>query len=317
MKGDGLRVKTAKISAIFAAVLALTLALGPAALAAELLPGGMTVGLSLKTKGVLVSRLCEVETASGPVSPARDAGLRPGDCILRVEGEDVTDGADLVRRLSELDGGAVALTISRGGEETVVSVTPACGTDGAWQLGLLLRDGAAGIGTVTYVDPASGQYGALGHGVNDVDSGALLPGGDGTVSPSVIVDVVPGAPGAPGELCGVFDPAEAVGDIDRNTPFGIFGDLERYDAAAGTVETAGAQEVHTGKATILSNISGDKVEEYAVELTRVNCGARDGRCFVIKVTDPRLLEVTGGILCGMSGSPILQDGKLVGAVTHV
>ena len=308
-------MKKAGTTFFLTAALALTLSVGAAA--AELIPGGMTVGLELRTDGVMVSAITDVETAAGSVSPAGDAGLRPGDCIVALNGQEIHSGDDFAKCIDGLNSGSLSVTLRRNGETHELSITPALSKSGAWQLGLRLRDGASGIGTITYYDPDSGHYGALGHGVNDAESGVLLPAAEGTVSPSVIVDVVPGKAGTPGELCGIFDPGETVGDVELNSPFGIFGSLEQFSGQADVVETAGADEVHTGPAVILSNIQGTDVEAYDIELTRVNCSARDGKSFVLKITDQRLLDATGGVICGMSGSPILQDGKLVGAVTHV
>ena len=174
--------------------------LGGTAFAAELVPGGMTVGLELKTGGVVVSRLTEVETSTGKVSPAEEAGLRPGDCIVAIDGEQIRCGSDFTGAIAELDGDEIDVELVRGGEKLSLELQPALGKNGSWQLGLWLRDGASGIGTVTYYDPASGEYGALGHGVNDVDSNTLLPSESGSVSPSVIVDIVRGRAGTPGEL---------------------------------------------------------------------------------------------------------------------
>ncbi|MGI6029552.1 MAG: SpoIVB peptidase [Candidatus Heteroscillospira sp.] len=308
-------MKKANFTIFFA--LMLTLILSTAAAAAELIPGGMTVGLELKVRGVMVSRLLEVDTHDGKVSPAGEAGIRPGDCIVSLAGAEIQCGEDFTRRAAGLDGDTVSLTLRRDGQERTLSITPAQNKSGVWQLGMLLRDGAAGIGTVTYYDPVSGQFGALGHGVNDMDSGLLLPAEQGLVSPSVVVDIIPGKAGTPGELCGIFDSGETLGAIDSNTAFGIFGTLERFPGGDMVLETAEAGQVQPGKATILSNIKGTSVEEYEIELTRVNCSAKDGKCFVLKITDERLLKQTGGVICGMSGSPILQNGRLIGAVTHV
>jgi len=308
-------MKKAKISGFFAAML--VLALGTSAFAVELVPGGMTVGLELHCSGVMVTRIVDVDTHEGKRSPAREAGLEAGDCIIRFAGADIGCGEDFMKKAAELSGSDVSVTIMRKGEERTLKVTPAQNKSGQWQLGLWLKDGASGIGTVTYYNPQSGKYGALGHGVNDMDSGLLIPAEDGKVSPSEVVDVVPGKAGKPGELCGVFDPEEVLGDIDANTPYGIFGDMDSFSGEMTVMETASADEIKTGRATILSNVKGTEVEEYDIELLRVNCAARDGRNFVIKICDERLLSHTGGVVCGMSGSPIIQNGKLIGAVTHV
>ena len=179
----------------------------------------------------------------------------------------------------------------------------------------LMRDGVTGVGTLTYYDPATGRYGALGHGIADETSGALMPLRDGSVLSAVVADVRPGGHGTAGELVGSFDADDRIGAIERNGLFGIFGTLDA--PPDGTpVETAPASAVRTGSATILSTVAGDTVQAYAVNITRVYHDGASTR-FAITVTDPALLAATGGIVQGMSGSPILQDGRLIGAVTHV
>ncbi|CCX46301.1 spoIVB peptidase [Firmicutes bacterium CAG:103] len=172
-----------------------------------------------------------------------------------------------------------------------------------------------GVGTLTYYDPATGRYGALGHGISDETSGVLMPLRDGSVLSAVIADARPGGHGTAGELVGSFDPGNRIGGIERNCLFGIFGTLDA-PPDGNAVETASADAVKTGGATILSTVAGEDVRAYTVDISRVY---HDGGCtrFLITVTDPDLLAATGGIVQGMSGSPILQDGRLIGAVTHV
>ena len=302
----------------FAVVLACVILLQTAAMAAELLvPGGMTVGLELQTRGIVVSRLTEVETKNGCVSPAGDAGILPGDCIIKLGGREITNGQEFMDSVSKFDGGEVSVTLLREEKQLQLTVKPAKSKSDVWQLGMWLRDGASGIGTVTYYDPENGNYGALGHGVNDIDSCLLLPIVGGTVSRSVILDIIPGKNGCPGELCGIFDPKAKLGDIQMNTPFGIFGVLAAPPSKGKALETASDGEIKPGKASILSNINGTEVVEYEIEILKVNQHAKDGKSLVIKITDKDLICKTGGIVQGMSGSPILQGGKLVGAVTHV
>ena len=195
-------------------------------------------------------------------------------------------------------------------------MTPVRSEDGRWQLGLWLREGVSGIGTVTYYDPETGQFGALGHGINDVESGDLLPFEGGSITEADVVDVVKGAPGSPGELCGQPDREQVLGELERNTGSGIFGVAE-FDAAGAPVPVASPQEVRLGPASILTTVNGGGVAEYSVEISRIYRQPEEHRFLMLTVTDPRLLEQTGGIVQGMSGSPILQDGKLIGAVTHV
>ena len=302
-------------------LLALTLLLVPptraAALEAEaLVPVGTAVGIDLETDGVVVAGLGDVDTAQGVVRPAADAGLRTGDVILRI-GERKTDSAaEFLTALSEADGGALPVTVKRGGEELELAVTPAQNREGAYQMGLWLRDGVSGIGTVTFYDPDSGVFGALGHGINDVETGELLPFDDGSITGAQVVDVIRGASGSPGELCGQFDRDAVLGSLEKNTDSGVFGTAPGLGTGI-PVPVAHEDEVTLGPAVIRSNVSGCEVREYAVEISRVYRDAEDNRFLLLTVTDEELLRATGGIVQGMSGSPILQNGKLIGAVTHV
>ena len=265
------------------AAVALALCAGVSAQAASLVPLGRAVGIQMTTAGVLVADLAEVDTPGGKATPAKDAGLLPGDVICRIDGRDIASSADFLAAV-DAAGDTMSVTVLRGGAEVTATVTPAVTADGTRQLGLWLRDGVTGVGTLTYYDPATGRYGALGHGTA-------------------------------GELVGSFDPGDRIGGIERNCLFGIFGTLDA-PPAGDAVETASADAVKTGGATILSTVAGEDVRAYTVDISRVY---HDGGCtrFLITVTDPDLLAATGGIVQGMSGSPILQDGRLIGAVTHV
>ena len=297
--------------------LLLVCALPAEALAAEeLVPMGCAVGIELEAGGVMVAGFSQVETADGPKSPAEAAGLKVGDVITAVNGRETRDAQALLSALTSLTGETAELKVRRDENELLLRVTPACGEDGRWQLGLWLREGVSGIGTVTYYDPETGRFGALGHGINDLDSGKLLPFDGGTITGASVVDVVKGAPGAPGELCGQPDRCRVLGALERNTGCGIFG-TGGFAAAGAPVPVASPQEVRLGPASILATVDGDGVEEYSVEISRIYRQPEEHRFLMLTVTDPRLLEQTGGIVQGMSGSPILQDGKLIGAVTHV
>ncbi len=309
--------KTKIIGYIIAVILCFS-ALQTIAVAAEkLVPGGMTVGLELSTPGVMISQVTEVETETGKVSPARDAGLEVGDCIVKIGSTDIETGAEFIDRVAHLDENAVSITFYRGEKLMQKTITPVKSAEGVFQLGLWLRDGASGIGTVTYFDPETGAYGALGHGISDADNGLLLPLNGGYLCESVVVDVIEGKNGTPGELCGLYDSEAKIGVIDFNTHFGIFGVMSDIPEAGELVEVASFEEVVIGEATILSNIKDSVIEEYTIEIVEMDIAVQNGKNFVIKITDEELLANTGGIVQGMSGSPILQNGKLVGAVTHV
>lgn len=288
----------------------------PVQAAESLVPMGRAVGIELETDGVMVAGLNEVEGENGRASPAAQAGLLAGDVITAIGERAVRSAADVLTALSELDGSPVEVKLRRGGEERSVRVTPARSAEGRWLLGLWLREGVSGIGTVTYYDPESGAFGALGHGINDAENGALLPFDGGNITGAAVVDVVKGAPGAPGELCGMPDRDRVLGVLGKNTGCGVFGTAQFEDAGA-PIPVAGEDEVRLGPATILATVNGEETEAYQVEISRIYRRPQDHRFLMLTVTDPRLLEQTGGIVQGMSGSPILQDGKLVGAVTHV
>lgn len=295
--------------------------LAPSAYAAadspdELVPMGNTIGIELKMDGVMIVGLSQVATDAGEAQPAGDAGLLPGDIITMLGDREITCAGDFLTVASEMDGSPVPITISRNDRTVQFTVTPAKNSSGAYQLGLWLRDGVSGIGTMTYYDPQSGVYGALGHGINDVDTGELIPVQNGEITAAEVIDVIKGAGGTPGELCGKMDEDSVIGSIDMNTNCGVFGALEQC-VEGEAIPIASESEIVLGPASILSNISGKEVKEYAIEICRIYRDTGDARSVMISVTDPELLEATGGIVQGMSGSPIIQNGKLVGAVTHV
>ena len=215
------------------------------------------------------------------------------------------------------DGGAVALSVSRDGRDLTLDARPVLGGDGTYRLGAWIRDSMAGIGTITFYDPSTGAFGALGHGITDTDTGLLMPLGDGSVMDATVKAVKPGGVGEPGELRGSFNLTRDVGELYANTDRGVFGVIESQDfTQADPVPVARSGDVKTGPAVIRANVSGDGVEEFSIRIVRVLEGA-DVQNLLLEVTDPQLLQLTGGIVQGMSGCPILQDGKLVGAVTHV
>lgn len=283
--------------------------------AEELIPVGHTIGIKLFAEGVVVIGLAEVETGSGVLTPGADCGLQVGDVIESANGKDIESSEQFAALLQ--CGGRVELDVSRDGQELTLDAQPVLGTDGTWRLGAWIRDSMAGIGTVTFYDPATGTFGALGHGVTDTDTGLLMPLGDGAVMNASVKAVKRGSAGEPGELKGHFDLAHDLGTLYANTERGVFGSMEGWTYAEGdAVPVARADEVRPGPAMILSNISGDSVESYQVEILRVleSTGVQN---LLLQVTDEALIGQTGGIVQGMSGSPILQNGKLVGAVTHV
>jgi stage IV sporulation protein B len=279
------------------------------------------VGIKLFSDGVLVVGLSEIPTDGGQAAPAKECGLREGDIITHINSQEVDTIEQVQSLLQDLEGDQMSIRCLRGERQLQMTVQAAkCSSDGTYKLGAWIRDSMAGIGTMTFYDPESNTFGALGHGINDVDTALLMPLQSGGVMEASVTDVKKGVKGAPGSLQGAFQTSEDVGELWANTDGGVFGTLADSTFVDGLtpVEVAAPSEIQVGPATILSNIAGETVEEYAVEITKVYL-ADDGdtRDLMLTVTDPKLLEATGGIVQGMSGSPILQNGKLVAAVTHV
>mgnify|MGYP003294181534 CR=1 FL=1 len=289
------------------AILILFVFVSPA-LATELIPVGEVIGLELRNDTVTVAAFDDLTTA------ARDAGLRIGDEICSIDGRTIENVEDVRRILKESDG-SVDVSIIRDGKEKTVHLEPAISTDGP-RLGVYLRQGITGIGTVTWYDPKTDKFGTLGHGVND-SAGNLLTMTAGRAYPASVVSIQKGKAGQPGQLKGALSGNHLLGNLSGNTSRGVFGTAP--DAWEGqAIPTASYDDVTTGKATIRSTISDGTPRDYSVEIIKIYPRSRsDGRNFLLKVTDPNLLAATGGIVQGMSGSPIIQGGKLVGAVTHV
>ena len=274
-----------------------------------LIPGGQVIGMALEDCTVSIAGFDEKLGAA-----AKSAGLQVGDQILKIGTKPVTCQEDIRSALSKNDG-TVTLTVRRGQKERQVKFCPAATNNGP-KLGVFLKRGVTGIGTVTWYDPDTGAYGALGHGVN-TPAGKLLKLEKGRIYDAMVFSVKKGRIGEPGQLMGSVTDGKALGDISINTVQGVFGKMERKSYLE-PMPTATPKEVKQGAATILSTVMGTTSREYSVEILKIYPNAdHTGRNMLLKVTDEALLASTGGIVQGMSGSPIIQDGKLIGAVTHV
>ena len=282
-----------------------------------LIPSGEAFGLKMLTDGVYVTDYGNVDGVSGVRSPAREGGLLIGDIITCVNGQKVASAAQLAQAV-QLSPDRAVLTVVRDGSELTVILTPEKSrNDGMYKLGVWTRDSCAGIGTLTYYDRENMTYGGLGHSVCDADTGLILPLSSGETVPVCINDVIRGINGAPGELCGTFMSATATGSIELNTDCGIFGYTSGIPDAE-PVPMAFKQEIEIGEATILTTVDGMTPQSYDIVIEKVNYNSDSAvKNMVIRITDQKLLSKTGGIVQGMSGSPIIQNGKLVGAVTHV
>ena len=295
-------------SIVFSAVILSLLPLSSRA-AELLIPVGKIIGLQLQDNSVTVAAY---DDSLG--SYARDCGLKIGDEIVSIDGRAI-DCAEDVRSALDRCSETIKLTVRRSGKLDTLTISPRETDDGP-RLGIYLRQGIAGIGTVTWYDPETHRFGTLGHGVSDT-KGNLLQMTRGSAYQATILSVKKGKCGDPGQLKGSADAVSAFGTLLRNTPQGVFG-ISQQGWKGEPLPVASYEDVRTGTATIRSTVCGDSTREYSVEILKIYPADRaDGRNFLIKVTDPDLLAATGGIVQGMSGSPLIQDGKLIGAVTHV
>lgn len=284
---------------------------------------GFPVGIFLKTKGVMVVGVGSFNGEGGVVREPSRGHLSEGDYILRFNDVEVTGKKQFMSLLEENRGEEVLLGVERNGLYLEERVTPALNQNGEYKMGIWIRDNAQGVGTLTFVDE-DGNFGALGHGITDSDTGELMELGRGSLYGTKIVAVRRGTDGVPGELTGMieYDDENVIGEITKNTPYGIFGhlDLEKVRESGIDLEMREIglkQDIRLGPATMISSVN-DEMHEYAIEITAIHMGNDGGsKGLEVVVTDEELLELTGGIVQGMSGSPILQDGKVVGAVTHV
>ena len=285
---------------------------------AEYYIGGMTAGFTLSAGGTEIIGLNEVVAEDGTYRPATDAGLRVGDCIGAVDGICVKSISDLNAAMERSGGKTVTLVVKRAGETAEVKLTPVKEKkSGKFKIGVLIRDTLAGIGTVTYINKDTRKFGALGHAVCDENHNSLEIAGAKVYLCSV-VGVNKGSRGKAGELRGMFM-GQQLAKAEKVCESGLYGTFDKnYDySRLETVQTAPVSEVTIGKAIIYSTVDGVYPQKYEIAIAKVDANNKDNKNFVIKVTDEKLISETGGIVQGMSGSPIVQNGKLVGAVTHV
>lgn len=287
----------------------------------ELIPMGIPVGIYMHSDGVLVVGVAEFSAEDGKmISPSKNI-LRSGDYVKEVDGKAVGTKQELIRAIEECGGNPVTLLVSRGGIEQTLEIRPCKNALGQYKAGIWIRDNVQGVGTLTYMD-ADGNFGALGHGITDVDTGLLMEVDGGTLYETEIVQVKKSEDGNPGEMTGriIYADDYALGEIDANSSRGVFGvcnDKLSRSASEDPLPIALKQEIEIGPAQILCTIE-DEPRRFQVEITKVHLDHDNvNRGIELKVTDPELLQLTGGIVQGMSGSPIIQNGKIIGAVTHV
>ena len=287
----------------------------------RLKPAGIPIGIYVKTRGVLVVGIGDFEGENGQKQSPAKYILQTGDYILEVNEEDISTKKELIDKIKYCEGQEIIFKIKRGDLELDVKVKPEMNQNGEYKLGIWVRDNAQGVGTMTYIDE-QGKFGALGHGINDVDTSTIMLLDKGTLYHTEIIGITRGSNGSPGELTGFieYDDDNVIGSITANTVKGIFGectDQTTTEMELGFLPIGLKQEIEQGTAQILCSL-GEGVQSYEIEITDINLENDNvNRGIVLEITDPELLAATGGIVQGMSGSPIIQNGKIVGAVTHV
>lgn len=284
-----------------------------------LIPGGNPFGIKLLMEGVMVIGMGEVECGEGRICPATEAGIKQGDVITSIDGKKVNSNNQLQEVIAESDGNSVNVQLNRDGNELAFELTPVYSEQSrAYQVGMWVRDSTAGIGTMTFHEPSSGAFGGLGHPICDIDTGGVIPISSGEIVNVQINNVKKGYEGIPGELQGSFISGDAIGILNKNNKYGVFGSLSIKPDARKAMPMGLKQDVEVGEATILTTVDGITPKEYSISIEKIDYRNNDtAKNMIIKITDEELLEKTGGIVQGMSGSPIIQNGKLIGAVTHV
>lgn len=281
----------------------------------QVIPLGQAFGIKLFTDGVIVASLSDIYTDNGVCCPAAEAGLRPGDYLLQADGMAIQNNAALASYVGRSQGRALTFLVRRGKEEFEAAVKPVYG-EGSFKTGMWVRDSAAGVGTLTFFDPESGAFAGLGHGICDADAGSVMALKSGEPAEITLCGIVKGLPEEPGQLKGYFSSDEAMGKLLANNETGVYGTLDQ-PPEGGTLEVLDRNEVRIGAVQIMVSIDADGPKLYEGEIVQISNADQPTKNLVLRVTDPRLLDATGGIVQGMSGACVLQDGKVAGAVTHV
>ena len=283
----------------------------------KVIPLGNAIGLKLYTEGVLIVGMSEIEGKR----PYEFSGIKEGDRIISIDNKKIETTEDLIETVNTSKGKEVSIKYVRENSEEVTNITPVQTKQNEYKLGLWVRDAAAGVGTASFYIPSTGMFASLGHGITDIDTGDLITISNGELVSTNIVSIQKGEKGKPGEIKGSIEGSRKIGEVYKNSSFGIFGKVSNKNSLKVTeseMEILNRDEIKKGKAQIICELEDGKKEYYDIEIQRIyTANNKDNKSMLIKITDERLLEKTGGIIQGMSGSPIIQNGKFVGAVTHV
>ena len=289
----------------------------------EVIPSGDVIGLKLYTNGVLIVGMSEIEDSNkNKIKPYEKIDIKEGDTIIQIDDKEIDSVRTLKQVVNKSEGKSLCLSLVRDGTVFTSNITPAKVGKAEYRLGLWVRDAATGVGTLTYYSPSNNTFGALGHGISDTDTGKLIDIESGDLVTSKIMSITKGIAGQAGELRGTIINQPTIGTVNKNTNFGIFGkisDLNNIDFDySKKMKVALRNEITVGKAEILCNIDGGEEEKYEIEIQKIFFdNNNDNKSFLIKVVDEDLIKKTGGIVRGLSGAPIIQNGKFIGAVTNV
>ena len=289
----------------------------------QVIPIGLVSGIKLYTSGALVVGMSEIKGLDNQkYKPYEGSGIEEGDTIIQIGENEINNANDLINVVNQSNGEELNITYLRNGKKEETSIRPLQTGENEYKLGLWVRDSAAGIGTMTYYEPKTGNFAALGHGISDIDTGELIDVGNGEFITTKVLSIIKGENGTPGKIQGSINDQSQIGTITKNSGFGIYGkitDISKVNTNSGNLmDVALRKEIQLGKATMLCSLDGKNVEEYEIEIEKIYLNNDyDNKSMLIKVTDERLIEKTGGIIQGMSGSPVIQNGKFIGAVTNV
>lgn len=289
----------------------------------KVIPVGNIAGVKLYTSGVLVVGMSEIEGKDNKVyKPYENTGIKEGDTITKINDKYISSTDDLIDNVNKSEGDTIEVTYIQNEQTKECSITPVKTNENEYKIGLWVRDSAAGVGTVTFYEPTTKTFGALGHGIADIDTGELLNIASGEFVTTRVLNITKGEKGNPGKIQGTIEEQQTIGKISQNTAFGIYGKVDNITSleidASKEMEVALRDEIKLGKAKILCGLDNKNVQEYEIEIKKIyKENNYNNKSMEIEITDERLINKTGGIIQGMSGSPIIQNGKFVGAVTHV